>query len=114
VNRSAADGEAEPGGVGLERGTVGDVHARDAVEAEPQAGELERRAVADLEAERVAVERPRRLEVVREHEQVVEAVQRHQPRTFMRTIPYPSSAASSSRWPKAVHGEAKPTARGGR
>ena len=39
------------------------------VEVEPVARELERRPLADLEAEHVAVEGPRRLEVVREHEQ---------------------------------------------
>ena len=58
-----------------------------AVEIEPVARELERRPLAGLEAEHVAVEGPRRLEVVRQHEQVLEPLERHQPTIFIRTIP---------------------------
>ena len=75
-----ADAQAERRRVRLVGGALGDVQARDAVEVEPVARELERRPLPDLEPERVAVERLRRLEVVRQDEHVVEPLERHQAR----------------------------------
>ncbi len=50
-------------------------------------GELERRPVANIETKGLRVEGARRLEVVREHEHVLEPAQTHQPRTFILARP---------------------------
>jgi hypothetical protein len=87
VDRRLRRTQAERRRMGLVRRALGDVYAGDAVEIEPVTRELERRPVAGSEAENLAVEGLRRLEVVREHEHVLEPVERHQPRTFIPTIP---------------------------
>ena len=73
VDRRRIDAQAEPRGPSLVGGALGDVDAGDAVEVEPVAGKSELGPLPGLEPERVAVERPRRLEVVGQDEQVVEA-----------------------------------------
>ena len=67
-----------PRRVGVVGRTLGDVQARDAVGVEPVPGERERRALSDLEPEDVAVERLRRVEVVGQHEHVLEPRGHHQ------------------------------------
>ncbi len=56
---------------------LGDVHHRGRAGVQPVSAELERRAVADLEAEHVAVEVARALDVVGEHEHVLDPTDRH-------------------------------------
>jgi hypothetical protein len=79
VDRPPVAREAEGRRMRVVRRTFRDVQADDAVDGKPLAGEWERRALRDLEPERVAVEGPRRLEVVCEHEHVFEPVEWHQP-----------------------------------
>jgi hypothetical protein len=72
LDRAARGRDPDPLGVRVERRALGHVHARHGAVVEPVAREPERRALAHVEVERAAPEVARRVDVVGEHEQVVE------------------------------------------
>ena len=80
VDRRAGHREPDARRVRLVGRTLGDVDARGAAELEPMARKRQRRTVAALESEHIAVEGRRRLQVVRQHEDVVESLEHHEAR----------------------------------
>ena len=65
---------------------LGDVDARRVAEIEPEAGEIELGPKAFRHAEHVAVEVPRPVDVVAEHEIVLETLQRHRAPLFLGAV----------------------------
>jgi hypothetical protein len=80
--------------MGCVRLSVGYVHAGNAADVQPVARERQRRALADLHAEQVAVEVPGRVDVVAEHQQVLESPQRH--RSMLPARAYPDAAVAGT------------------